>query len=41
MMRAAGVSDDPELKIWRKLETHDEVGWQMEQRFDRSAAPRA
>ena len=27
MMRAAGVTTEPEVTIWRKLETHDEVGW--------------
>ena len=27
MMREAGVSDEPEITFWRKLETHDEVGW--------------
>lgn len=28
VMQAAGAGDDPELKFWRKLETHDEVGWE-------------
>jgi hypothetical protein len=27
LMRAAGVTGDPEITFWRKLETHDEVGW--------------
>jgi hypothetical protein len=27
LMEAAGVTSDPEVTIWRKLETHDEVGW--------------
>jgi hypothetical protein len=26
-MREAGVTTDPEVTFWRKLETHDEVGW--------------
>jgi hypothetical protein len=25
---AAGATSEPEVKFWRKLETHDEVGWQ-------------
>jgi hypothetical protein len=28
MMRAAGVSGEPEINFWRKLETHDEIGWE-------------
>jgi hypothetical protein len=27
MMQAAGVTSEPQPKIWRKLETHDEHGW--------------
>lgn len=27
MMREVGVSGEPEITFWRKLETHDEVGW--------------
>jgi quinol monooxygenase YgiN len=27
MMGAAGVTSEPEVTFWRKLETHDEVGW--------------
>ncbi|HEX6458810.1 MAG TPA: hypothetical protein VF032_07825 [Thermoleophilaceae bacterium] len=27
LMREAGVTADPEVTFWRKLETHDEVGW--------------
>jgi hypothetical protein len=27
LMREAGVTTDPEVTFWRKLETHDEVGW--------------
>jgi hypothetical protein len=27
MMREAGVTSQPEVTFWRKLETHDEVGW--------------
>ena len=27
MMQAAGVTGEPEITFWRKLETHDEVGW--------------
>jgi quinol monooxygenase YgiN len=28
MMQAAGVSSEPEVRFWRKLESHDEVGWE-------------
>jgi hypothetical protein len=28
MMQAIGVTGDPEVLFWRKLETHDEVGWE-------------
>jgi hypothetical protein len=27
MMGAAGVTSEPEVTFWRKLETNDEVGW--------------
>jgi hypothetical protein len=27
MMQAAGVSSEPQPMFWRKLDTHDEVGW--------------
>lgn len=27
MMQAAGVQDQPHPEFWRKLDTHDEVGW--------------
>jgi quinol monooxygenase YgiN len=27
MMRAAGVTGEPEVIFWRKLEAHDDVGW--------------
>jgi heme-degrading monooxygenase HmoA len=27
MMADVGVSEEPEVKFWRKLETHDDVGW--------------
>ena len=27
LMNAAGVTSEPEVIFWRKLETHDEVGW--------------
>jgi hypothetical protein len=27
MMRAVGVTEEPEVTFWRHLETHDEVGW--------------
>jgi quinol monooxygenase YgiN len=27
MMGAAGVTSEPEVTFWRKLETGDEVGW--------------
>lgn len=28
LMQAAGVSSEPQVKFWRKLETHDEYGWE-------------
>ena len=28
MMQAAGVQNEPGVNFWRKLETHDEVGWE-------------
>ena len=28
LMQQAGVSSEPEITFWRKLETHDEVGWE-------------
>jgi heme-degrading monooxygenase HmoA len=27
MMRDAGVTGEPEITFWRKLDTRDEVGW--------------
>ena len=27
LMASAGVTDEPELTFWRKLDTHDDVGW--------------
>ena len=27
MMAAAGVTGEPEITFWRKLDTHDDVGW--------------
>jgi hypothetical protein len=27
MMEAAGVTGEPEIRFWNKLETNDEVGW--------------
>ncbi len=27
MMRAVGVTGEPDVTFWRKLETHDDVGW--------------
>ena len=27
LMQAGGVTSEPEVTVWRKLETHDEVGW--------------
>jgi len=27
MMREVGVTAEPEVTFWRKLESHDEVGW--------------
>ena len=28
MMQQAGVTSEPEITFWRKLDTHDEVGWE-------------
>jgi hypothetical protein len=28
MMQAVGVTSEPEVTFWRKLETHDDVGWE-------------
>jgi hypothetical protein len=28
MMAEAGVTSEPEVRFWRKLETHDDVGWE-------------
>ena len=27
LMQEVGVRGEPEVKFWRKLETHDDVGW--------------
>jgi hypothetical protein len=27
LMREVGVTSEPEVTFWRKLESHDEVGW--------------
>ena len=27
LMQAGGVTSEPQVTVWRKLETHDEVGW--------------
>jgi hypothetical protein len=27
MMQAAGISDEPAVSFWRKLDTHDDYGW--------------
>ena len=27
MMQEVGVSSAPKVTVWRKLETHDEIGW--------------
>jgi hypothetical protein len=27
LMQEAGISGEPEITFWRKLETNDEVGW--------------
>jgi hypothetical protein len=27
-MQEVGVTSAPEVSIWRKLETHDEIGWE-------------
>jgi heme-degrading monooxygenase HmoA len=41
VMDGGGMTGDPQLRYWRKLETHDEVGWQDQQtgRFERTASP--
>ena len=28
MFEAVGVSEEPRPRFWRKLETHDDVGWE-------------
>jgi hypothetical protein len=28
MMREVGATGEPQVTFWRKLETHDEVGWE-------------
>jgi quinol monooxygenase YgiN len=28
VMQDVGVTSAPEVSIWRKLETHDEIGWE-------------
>ena len=28
LMQAIGVTTEPEVTFWRKLESHDEVGWE-------------
>ena len=28
LMQQVGVSSEPEITFWRRLETHDEVGWE-------------
>jgi hypothetical protein len=30
LMRDVGVTSAPEVTFWRKLESHDEVGWDGE-----------
>jgi hypothetical protein len=27
LMREVGATSEPEIRFWRKLESHDEVGW--------------
>jgi len=27
MMQEAGVTSEPQVRFWRKLDTHDEIGW--------------
>jgi|SRR5436190_3657602 len=27
LMQRAGVEAEPQIRFWRKLDTHDEVGW--------------
>jgi quinol monooxygenase YgiN len=27
MMQAAGIADEPAVSFWRKLDTHDDYGW--------------
>jgi hypothetical protein len=28
LLQQAGVTSEPQVTFWRKLETHDEVGWE-------------
>jgi heme-degrading monooxygenase HmoA len=27
LMQASGITSEPQVRFWRKLETHDEYGW--------------
>jgi hypothetical protein len=27
LMEAAGITSEPQIRFWRRLETHDEYGW--------------
>ena len=27
LMQESGVTEEPEVRFWRKLESHDEIGW--------------
>jgi hypothetical protein len=27
MMAESGITGEPQMSFWRKLESHDEVGW--------------
>lgn len=28
LMQEAGVTSEPQVRFWRKLDTHDEIGWE-------------
>jgi hypothetical protein len=28
LMREIGITDEPEVKFWRRLDSYDEAGWE-------------
>ena len=41
LMREIGVTSEPEITFWRKLESHDEIGWGAEAPAAGGAPPSA